>query len=201
MKILPASEEAIAEAVLVIKNGGVVAHATETCYGLACDLTNKNALEKLFAIKKRPKDQPVSALFSSVEEAKKWVAWNDQAKNLADKYLPGPLTVIVPVQKNVQMYVQLFQEKHDSVGVRVSSHPVAQKLAELSGVPLSTTSANIVAQKECYSANEVFDHFADHTQQPDIVLDSGELEQRRSSTIVDVSHGNPNILRQGAVHL
>ncbi len=100
MKVIPFSNQAIADALTVLQNGGVVAHATETCYGLACDLSNPDAVTKLFAIKQRPESQPVSALFASVDEAKKYVEWNDRAEELAAQYLPGPLTLILPLRSD-----------------------------------------------------------------------------------------------------
>ena len=98
MRTVEASKGLI-EAIHILKRGGVVAHATETCYGLACDLANPAAVAKLFAIKQRPLDQPVSALFVSIEEAKKWVEWSDEAEKLAAEFLPGPLTLILPLRK------------------------------------------------------------------------------------------------------
>ena len=89
----------IKKALCILKNGGVVAHITDTCYGLACDMTNPKAVTKLFEIKHRPINMPVSALFASLEEAKKYVEWNDMAEKLAEKYLPGPLTLILPLKK------------------------------------------------------------------------------------------------------
>ena len=79
MKIVDASDDGIQKALEVLRAGGVVAHATETCYGLACDLGNAEAVEKLFAIKKRPDAQPVSALLASIEQAQKYTQWNDIA--------------------------------------------------------------------------------------------------------------------------
>lgn len=100
MQILEESEKATSEALRILEVGGVVAHATETCYGLACDMTNSEAIEKLFKIKNRPPDQPVSALFPSIEASKEWVEWSDEALELAEKELPGPLTIILPIKEN-----------------------------------------------------------------------------------------------------
>src|SRR3989338_1205412 len=98
MRILPASTEGIEAALAVLARGETVMHATETCYGFACDLTNPEAVARLFKIKQRSPDQPVSALFSSIDEAKKYVEWNDRAGELAKEFLPGPLTVILPMK-------------------------------------------------------------------------------------------------------
>ena len=83
MQTLEESEASIAFAIEILKLGGVVAHATETCYGLACDMTNSDAVEKLFNIKNRPPDQPVSALFSSIKASSEWALWSKEALELA----------------------------------------------------------------------------------------------------------------------
>jgi tRNA A37 threonylcarbamoyladenosine synthetase subunit TsaC/SUA5/YrdC/very-short-patch-repair endonuclease len=100
MRVVPFSDAAIAEALEVLRSGGVVAHATETVYGLACDIANIDAVKKLFAIKQRPEHQPVSGLFESVDQAKQYVIWNDRAEELAKQYLPGPLTMILPMKED-----------------------------------------------------------------------------------------------------
>ena len=101
LHILPESPASLEEALLVLRLGGIVIHATETCYGLACDLRNPEAVQRLFTVKQRPENQPVSALFSSIEEAKKYVEWNDRAEVLAKEFLPGPLTLILPACMDV----------------------------------------------------------------------------------------------------
>ena len=228
MRILPALE-GIAEALQTLKAGGVVAHATETCYGLACDLRNPEAVAKLFAIKQRPVDQPVSALFVSVDEAKKWVEWNDEAEKLALEYLPGPLTLILPLRK---IYIgKIFplppapppkgeggdisgsfspspaggrgQGIGETLGVRISSHPLAQNLAKEVGSPLSTTSANIHGQKNPYSAEEIVLQFTGGAQHavplPDLILDSGTLPPTLPSTVINLAAKDSPIVRKGSV--
>jgi L-threonylcarbamoyladenylate synthase len=201
LHLLSATDKAIAKASSIIKHGGVVAHATETCYGLACDLTNEAAVKKLFAIKDRPEYLPVSALFPSIEEAKQWVVWNASVEELAERNLPGPLTIVLPVQPDVQIFVQLNVQTEPTAGVRVSSHPVAQKLSELSGIPLSTTSANLHSQSNPYSVQEIMEQFSGREHKPDLILDSGRLEQYESSTVVAVENGTVKVVRQGAVRI
>ena len=206
MRILPAHEsKSLDEALQILQHGGVVAHATETCYGFACDLTNIEAVRKLFALKQRPGDQPVSALFASVEDARRFVEWNEVAEELARKHLPGPLTLILQLKSQ-----KIFCSTHyplpttHSIGIRISSHPVARKLAELAQVPLSTTSANIHGKKEPYSVEEILEQFSSMVGaqraaplQPDLILDSGMLPPTLPSTIVDLTENTAKILRQG----
>lgn len=218
MDLLPASPEATDQALTILRRGGVVAHATETCYGLACDLTNRDAVKKLFAIKQRPEDQPVSALFPSIDEAKKYVEWSDEAEKFAEKYLPGPLTIILPVRSDAphQLFptnvsgstwrvVKTSRRDVSTVGVRVSLHPIAQELVSRFGRPLSTTSANIHGQPEPYSVEDIQKQFivgalfdvAQGANMPDLVIDSGQLSLAKPSTIVAFVSGKMHIVRQG----
>ncbi len=125
MRILPASDDTLTEAVAILRGGGCIVHATETCYGIACDLANPQAVARLFAIKHRPSTQPVSALFPSVDEAQQWVEWTERADELAAQYLPGPLTLILPLRADAptRLYPVPDTEAlpaHVTVGVRVS---------------------------------------------------------------------------------
>jgi len=202
MQVLGASiNSSIHEAVNIIRAGGIVSHATETCYGLACDFTNESAVRKVFELKKRPEGMPISALFPSVESAKEWVEWNEVADRLADEYLPGPLTIVLPV-RNVPHASCLVSR---TLGIRISPHPVAQKLAELAEVPLSTTSANIHGGLNPYSVDDVISQFfvgAQHAvpgSQPELILDSGKLPHADPSTVVAIENGKIKILRQGSI--
>jgi len=190
MRTVRVSPEATEEALHILAAGGVVAHATETCYGFACDLTNPAAIKKLFAVKTRPLDQPVSALFPSIEEAKKYVEWNDRAEGLAQSHLPGPLTLILPLRKNAP---PIFPTPHPylspspNLAIRLSSHPLAMELATRFGKPLSTTSANLHGKPNPYTAQEIERQFAPALMQPDLILDGGNLPATPPSTIIDLT--------------
>ncbi len=195
MKIVLANEEGLQEALNVLKSGGVIAHATETCYGFACDLSNSDAVQKLFQIKERPDTQAVSALFATTQQAKEFVEWNDLAEELAVKYLPGPLTMIVRLRK------KLYATPRGTVtiGIRISSHPTAQKLVESFGSPLSTTSANVHGLPNPYSADDIREQYQNKDHQPDLILDDGILEKNDASTVIDISKGKIEILRAGNI--
>lgn len=194
VRILPA-DQGIPEALNIIQHGGIVAHATETCYGFACDLTNPEAIQTLFLLKDRPDMQQVSALFPSVSAAKEWVEWNERAEELAEKYLPGTLTMILPLKTD---HRSLINDQH-TLGVRVSSHPIAQKLAEIAHVPLSTTSANLHGMPSAYSAEDIVDQFREREIQPDLILDSGVLPALSPSTVIAIEGGMMRIVRQGLI--
>ncbi|NOS68046.1 MAG: threonylcarbamoyl-AMP synthase [Candidatus Peribacteraceae bacterium] len=207
MNILPAAD-GIELALKILHDGGVIAHATETCYGFACDLKNPDAVKKLFAIKHRPLYQPVSALFSSLDEAKKYVVWNDEAQKLADEYLPGPLTIILPLLSKTptilfaippeQPINQLTNKQ--SMGIRISSFSLAAQLVREFGSPLSTTSANLHGQPNPYSAEDIVEQFKDQKFQPDLILDSGKLPPTPPSTVIDfTSAKDAKTLRKGDI--
>lgn len=206
MRILPITDSAVAEALRILRNGGVVAHATETCYGLACDLTNAEAVAKLFQIKHRTESQPVSALFPSVEEAKKYVQWNTRAEELAEEHLPGPLTLILPLRTDAPM--TLFpiprspksEARSPSIGIRISSHPLAMRLVTTFGNPLSTTSANLHGKPNPYSAQDILAQFGDQLIQPDLIIDSGVLSPTPPSTVIDMTEAT-GILRKGSLKI
>ncbi len=210
MYLRPSSSKNNDDALDVLRNGGVIAHATETCYGLACDLSNPEAVAKLFRIKKRPNSQPVSALFASVEQAKEYVEWNDEAEELARKYLPGPLTLILPMRLDAphQLFVkpdaghktQDIREKdppssvlrlesyvQQTLGIRLSSSSIAQELVSRFGRPISTTSSNIHGEPNPYDAKEIAKRFESEIDQPDLILDSGILPPTPPSTIIDLT--------------
>ncbi|MFA6523732.1 MAG: L-threonylcarbamoyladenylate synthase [Candidatus Peribacteraceae bacterium] len=227
MRLLKESDEAVRKALDVLRNGGVVAHATETCYGFACDLTNPAAVAKLFTVKQRPADQPVSTLFPSVEEVKKYAVWNDRAKELAKKYLPGPLTLILPLRSDAPCKLFLTQQQttHNpsspatavssgqaskranervpanqlTIGIRVSSNSLAARLAQEFGKPLSTTSANLHSQPNPYSAQDIIAQFNGAGLRPDLILDSGTLPETPASTVIDLTENEGKRLREGLI--
>ncbi len=208
MHLLPFSPSALAEALAILRQGGVVAHATETCYGLACDLGNPHAVATLFAIKQRPATQPVSALFASVKQAEQYVQWNEHAEELVARHLPGPLTLILPLRIDAPLALhpipqtdkrtnEITNQRTTTLGVRVSSHPHAQSLVEAYGRPISTTSANLHGLANTYCVEDILAQFADRSAQPDLILDGGLLPPVPPSTIVDVTREENRIVREG----
>ena len=198
MQILPANDPATIETALeILRAGGIVAHATETCYGLACDMRNEGAVKKLFLIKNRPENMPVSALFPSVEEAKKYVEWNEEAENLAREHLPGPLTLILNMRHDAPTLLYPISTS-PTLGLRISSHPLAQQLVTSFGFPISTTSANLHGQPNPYSTDDSIAQFQDRGAKPDLILDSGTLPQNPPSTVIDLTKGG-EVLRKGSV--
>ena len=195
MIILTPDADGIAKAAEHLRSGGIVAHPTETCYGFACDLRSAAAVTRLFALKQRPADKPVSGLFPSVEQAAAVVAWSDQAQALADAHLPGPLTIILPLREGVHLLPQ--PTGGATLGVRISSHPVAMALAQATGFPVSTTSANLHGLPNPYSTTAILDQFGAEALRDVLLLDGGALPGAPPSTVIDLATGA--VLRSGTV--
>ncbi len=204
MKILDSSEKSIQEAAAFLKKGGIVIHPTETCYGIACDLTNLDAVKRMFLVKNRPMYQPVSALFPSLEASQEYVIWSQRALEIGKKYLPGPLTVILSVVPHHQH--DLFPRVDGSLeemtlGIRISSHPIAMKLSELARIPISTTSANVHGRAEPYSVEDLLSQFSEEALEPVWMLNSGVLPSAKPSTIVSIKGDSMTLVREGDVCL
>lgn len=195
MELLPPTQENIRRAAEVLQAGGIVAHATETCYGFACDIANQAAVARLFALKQRPHRLPVSALFESIEQAKLFVEWSPLAENLANEHLPGPLTLVLPLKAESTLFPT--PDGSTTLGVRVSPHPVACALVSAFGGPVTTTSANIHSLPNPYSPEEIRAQCEQTGETPEIILDSHTLEKRLSSSVIDISGGSVEILRRG----
>lgn len=205
MRILPPDAEGIAAALEILRSGGIVAHATETCYGLACDVSSAEVVAKLFALKQRPPDQPISVLFVSIDDAKRYVEWNEEAEKVAKKYLPGPLTIILPLKSKPLKQLRVTSDelretrnpKPATIGVRISSYPLAQRLVREFGSPLSTTSANFHGESNTYSVEDIVDQFSQKPLRPNLILDSGPLPPTPPSTVIDLTVTTIRIRRRG----
>ena len=178
----------------ILKRGGLVAFPTETVYGLGADASSKDAVARLYAAKRRPLDHPVIVHFADADLAFSWARDVPQAaKKLAAKFWPGPLTLVLKKSAQAGDFVTGGQ---DSVGVRVPSHPVAQELLRAFGGGIAAPSANRFGQISPTTAAHVRE---DLGKDVELVLDGGPSEVGIESTIVDLSSGDPVVLRPGRI--
>lgn len=182
--------EEIIKAGEVLKRGGVVAHPTETCYGLAVDIFSRDAVARLYELKKMSLEKPVSVLLSSLEEAQKYGEFSAKAIELAKKYWPGPLTIIVPRSKFLPEWIN---PGATTVGFRVSSYSLCKKLLKAFAGPITTTSANIHGLPQAYSVEDL------GALKVDFILNGGKIVSTPPSTIVEVLGESVKIVRQGGV--
>ncbi len=195
--------EAVEEAAEVLRAGGLVAFPTETVYGLGADASNAEAVRKIFAVKRRPAWHPLIVHLSGAEMLGEWaVDIPDAARALADRFWPGPLTMILARSARVPDAVTGGQ---DTVGLRVPAQPVALAMLAAFGGGVAAPSANRFGRISPTTADDVRAELGDEV---DLVLDGGPCEVGVESTIVDLSTMansaknpacTPTILRPGAV--
>jgi L-threonylcarbamoyladenylate synthase len=184
----------IRRAAEILRAGGLVAFPTETVYGLGADASNPKAMARLYAVKGRPADHPVIVHFASAENA---FSFSSEipvaAKTLANRFWPGPLTLILKRSEKAKDFVTGGQP---SVGLRVPSHPVARELLEAFGGAIAAPSANRFGRISPTTAAHVRE---DLGADVDLVLEGGASEIGIESTIVDLSSGDAVLLRPGAI--
>jgi len=184
----------IAKAAAVLKAGGLVGMPTETVYGLAADAGSSAAIARIYAAKGRPSDHPVIVHLARVEQISDWaIDIPDTAWTLAEKFWPGPMTLIL---KRAPHVLDAVTGGQDTVGLRIPSHPVAHALLAAFGGGIAAPSANKFGRVSPTAAQHVRDEFGTAV---DLVLDGGASEVGIESTIIDCSSGPAKILRPGAI--
>lgn len=194
------------EAIKYLNSCKTIVFPTETSYGLGCDATNQEAVDKIFKIKGRKSDKPLLVVVSTIEMAKEGLEWSPSLQSLADKYWPGALTVVGEV-KSRKYKVESFDlangvvASDDTVAVRVTSAEIPKYLSEKLGRPVVATSANLADAGDVYDSAEIIKMYEGREWQPDAIVDSGILTKNLPTTIVSVVEGKLKVLRQGQIKI
>lgn len=192
---VPPSTQDLARAVATLRDGGVVAFATETVYGLGADARNDAAVRRVFELKGRPSRHPVIVHLHTAAQMSDWVSEVPPvALRLGEAFWPGPLTLVLPRAAGVSDVITGGQ---DSVALRVPVHPVARALLAAFGGGIVAPSANRYGHISPTTAAHVQAEFGDAVQ----VLDGGSCEVGLESTIVACLHGRVQVLRPGGITL
>ena len=178
----------------IIKKGGIVIFPTETVYGIGTNGLDEEAVKKLYEVKDRPLNKPISLLVSNFDMI------NQVAKDITEmeykimkNFFPGPLTIILNKKSCVP---DILTANGNTVGIRMPDNEIALKLIELSGVPIATPSANISGKP---SGIDIEDIKKDFEGKVDLFIDSGKSKIGNGSTIVKVEDNEIKILRQGII--
>ncbi|HEX4756308.1 MAG TPA: L-threonylcarbamoyladenylate synthase [Candidatus Dormibacteraeota bacterium] len=180
----------LAAALAAVRRGEVIAVATDTVHGLACDPRNAAAVDRVYALKRRPADLELTLLAHDVGQLERLVAWTPAAARLAAAFWPGPLSLVLPVG---DMRVAV-PRRGETLSVRVPAHPLLLALLEQSG-PLASTSANRHGEPPALSAAAVRRQFGDQVSQ----MLGGGSPAGQASTIIDCSVTPPRVLREGPI--
>ena len=178
----------------ILKKGGLVAFPTETVYGLGGDALNPEASARIYAAKGRPSDNPLIVHIADMEALKVLASEvPEKARLLADRFWPGPLTMIMPKSDAVPYATT---GGLDTVAIRMPSHPTAYELIRSSGVYIAAPSANTSGRPSPTTAQHVYE---DLNGRIDMIIDSGKVDIGLESTIVDLTGEMPTILRPGYI--
>lgn len=194
-QIRPYGTAAIAEAAALIREGHPVAIPTETVYGLAADATRGEAVARIYAAKGRPSFNPLIVHVLSLADAESIAVFNDEARALARRFWPGPLTMVLPLRPESGI-ASLVTAGLATIALRCPAHPAMRDLLEAAGVPLAAPSANASGRISPTRAAHVA---ASLDGRIPLIVDAGQTAHGLESTIVAVADGTVRLLRPGPI--
>lgn len=181
----------IRRAVDALERGEVIAYPTDTVYGLGCDLMNKKAVDRLYQIKRMSPSQPLAFICPDLSDIARYAIVENATYRLLRRLLPGPYCFILEATREVP---RLIQSKRKTVGIRVPNHEVILAVVRELGRPVISTTANVDGDPEALiDPDEIDDRFPGLA----LVLDAG-AGGRTPTTVVDLSKGAPEVVREGA---
>ena len=183
----------LATCINALENGKIIVYPTDTLYALGADIYSDAAVKKIYTLKKRPLNNPLPVAVPNFSEMTKIAITGEAAKRLAERFLPGSLTLVLH-KKNVGSLNRVTSGL-DKVAVRIPDNPIALELLRQFG-PLTVTSANIHGKKTPHVINKIQMQFS--KEDIAVYLDYGKLEGK-PSTIVDLTVEKPQILRKGVI--
>jgi tRNA threonylcarbamoyl adenosine modification protein (Sua5/YciO/YrdC/YwlC family) len=188
----PPSPRKIEAAVEVLHRGGVAAYPTDSIYALGCAIEAREAIERIYRAKGMKKNQRLALICPDLSSASEFGLFSQTAFRLAQRIFPGPYTLVVPATRSVPR--TLTDAKRRTVGIRVTSHPIAQALAIALGRPLLTSSAIAPSTGEpCRDADEILEVFGRYI---DVVIDT-EQTPAEPSTVIEVDGDTITLIREG----
>lgn len=171
----------------------IIVYPTETCYGIGCSAYDKESIKKIYKLKKRRSSKPLIVLVDSIKMWKKIAKVNKKALELAKKYWPCPLTIVTKKKKIIPDILT-----KEFIGVRISPHPIPNKLIKELKAPLVSTSANLSNGKNPYSLRSIPKEIRNKV---DRLIDRGKLPRCPPSTVVKVDNNKIFVLRKGSIKL
>jgi len=177
----------------ILQKGGIFFYPTETIYGMGTAPYQEEWIKNLYVAKGRPENKPLPLIAASLDAAKNaWAEWNTVAERLATKFWPGPLTIVLRASSKLP---EILHAKTGKIGIRVSSNPVAELLANLAGGLIIATSANASGEAPITDPSMIPLRIKNFLA---VIIDNGIIFGL-PSTVVDCSNGEIKILREGAI--
>ena len=188
--------EAIQEAVAVLKLGGVIVYPTDTLYALGANAMEPQSIERIFKIKDRAREKPLPLAIKNIKWAKELSFIYKKEEKILNSVWPGAVTIVLPKRNIVPLEVTAGQP---GVALRMPNHPFVEKLLGRFGYPITSTSANLSGEEAPRKISEIIEMFEGNYYKPDLIIDAGDLSQSEPSTILDLASDKPKILRVGPV--
>lgn len=183
----------IKEVARVLKEKGIIVYPTDTIYGMGADCLSPEAIKKIYSLKKRKAIKPISVVISDVEDVEKIaVDIPPSFWEIADKFWPGPLTLILKASPDIP--AELCGDSR-TIGVRLPALPWLRELVREAGVPVTATSANISGEGVYTSVKKIVKAFSGKVE---MIVDAGDIKDTRPSTLLDITSGKLKIIREGA---
>lgn len=192
LKISPKNpqERLVLKVVETLKKGGIIAYPTDTYYGIGCDILNKNAIEKVYRLKKRHQSKPFSFICSNLKNISHYAKVSNYAYKTMKRLLPGPYTFILEGSKLVP---KIMLTKRKTAGIRVPDNLICTMIVEKLGNPIITTSATMPNGEIIQDPSLINDFFGSTV---DIVIDGGPVSGMPSS-VINLMDDIPEIIREG----
>jgi len=178
-----------------LNNGEVIVIPTETVFGLAASAGNDEAIERIYQMKGRSENKPLQVMVSGMDMAKEYAIFDDNANNIADKYWPGSLTMILRNREGSNLSNLL--DYNGTIGLRVPDNKRVIDLIDSFGMPLAVTSANLSNEPPILNIRDIKKIFGNEMP---IYADKNENFSGVASTIIDLADDNIKILREGRIN-
>lgn len=188
------AENSVTQAAQMILNRGVIVYPTETVYGLGANALDSKAVERVYQVKSRPKSNPILVLIPGLDVMDELVLGVPEvAVSLMTKFWPGPLTIVFKASPIVS---PILTARSGKIGLRLSSDEFCRELLSICRIPITSTSANLSGDPSPNSIGVISKRVLNSV---DLIVDAGELATKVPSTVVDVTHGKVELLREGAI--
>lgn len=185
----------VSKIINAIQNNLLVCFPTETVYALACNALDNESIGKIYQIKKRSQNKPLSIFVSDIYNLTKIAKVKERYIDLINHFSPGPITYILPLKNNNILPNKFFK---DSIGIRIPEHPIAISILNKLKVPIVATSINISGKKSVCKADDIPQSIKQHLS---VVIEDDELVSGIESTIIDLTEDKIKVLREGAISL
>ncbi len=190
------SENLAAKAVIFLKKGKILVFPTDTVYGLIADAASRKAVDKIFAVKKRPAAKPLPIFVKDLKMAKKFAEINQQQEKFLKSVWPGKITAVLKRKICQSGALKLYGVNEKTIALRIPDHNFTFFLIKRVNRPLIGTSANISGRPAGTRINEIIKQFKNKKEQPDLIIDAGNLKPAKPSIVIDLTGSEPKILRK-----